>query len=90
MLRNVEEIKSEAFYMCENIKSVVFGKNLKKIEDGAFYGCSNLKDIYYCGSEAERNSIEVDSFFNNTNIMMHFNFEIQKYKRYLAIFSSDK
>lgn len=76
MLRNVEEIKSGAFYMCENIKSVVFGKNLKKIEDGAFNGCSNLKDVYYCGSEAERNSIEVDSFFNNTNITMHFNFEI--------------
>lgn len=53
--------------MCENLKSVVFGKNLKKIENGAFYGCSNLNDVYYCGSEAERNSIEVDNFFNNTN-----------------------
>ena len=67
ILRNVEKIENGAFYMCENLKSVVFGKNLKKIENGAFYGCSNLNDVYYCGSEAERNSIEVDNFFNNTN-----------------------
>lgn len=76
ILRNVEKIENGAFYMCENLKSVVFGKNLKKIENGAFYGCSNLNDVYYCGSEAERNSIEVDNFFNNTNITMHFNFVI--------------
>ena len=43
---NVEEISSEAFYMCENIERLTISKNVRKIDEYAFYGCWKITDIY--------------------------------------------
>ena len=42
---SVTSIKREAFYGCENLRTVVIGNSVTSIGDGAFSDCSNLSSI---------------------------------------------
>lgn len=43
--KNVNQIKTKAFYMCTSLRSIVIPKSVKKIGAKAFYNCINLQKI---------------------------------------------
>lgn len=47
MPSSVEEIKSNAFWGCQNLKKVEVGRNVKNISDYAFSNCSNLEKVIF-------------------------------------------
>ena len=57
----VTSIGTWTFMNCESLVSVTLPKTLMQI-DWAFDSCDALKDVYYGGTEAEWNSIDIDSF----------------------------
>ncbi len=56
----VTKIEKETFAMCEKIAVVTIPKSVKSIALGAFYQCPSLAEVYYSGTEAQWNQIEVD------------------------------
>ncbi len=68
-------ISIEAFYGSD-IAEITLPTTLTSIADGAFYNCSNLTDVYYNGSEADWNKIDID--YNNNpliNATIHYAIE---------------
>ncbi len=54
-------IDNYVFCDCTSLTSVVMGEGVVSIGKDAFYGCENLSDVYYAGSEAAWQSIEIDN-----------------------------
>ena len=50
-------IAGSAFASCSRLTQLTIPDSVTQIELAAFSNCSALKDIYYCGSEAQWNSI---------------------------------
>ncbi len=48
-----------AFKYCNNLESVTIGTQLTAIPYGAFSSCNNLKDVYYLGTKAQWNAINI-------------------------------
>ena len=46
MPQDVTRIGKSAFFLCENIRSVVLSESLTDIEEKALYGCSNLQTLH--------------------------------------------
>ena len=70
---SVTTISHEAFSECTRLTSISIPNNVISIGYMAFYACNRLKDIYYSGSEAEWNAIEIRN--NNvslTNATIHY------------------
>lgn len=68
-------IGEHVFEGCDSLKSIVIPDSVTIIEMWAFYGCDSLKDVYYTGTEAKWNSIEIDSGNNILhNATIHFNY----------------
>lgn len=64
---SVTVIGESSFYGAKNLKSIYFGKNVKTIELQAF-AYSGLSTVYYDGSEAQFNEIDIDKdsvYFSN-------------------------
>lgn len=62
-----------AFWGCYNIESVKIPKSMEWIGEFAFAGCSGLSDVYYSGTEAEWNNIEIgDGNEDLLNANIHF------------------
>ncbi len=62
------------YQICKDLTSVTIPVSLISIGKGAFAFCRNLSDVYYAGSEAEWNAIEIGS--NNdylTSATIHYN-----------------
>ena len=57
---SVNRISDYAFLNCKNLTSVSVGKNVRIIDYGAFKGCYNLEIVYYRGSEADKEKIQID------------------------------
>ena len=55
----VKRINSYAFTDHEELKSLTIGKGLTKIGYSAFLGCDRLKDVYYKGSQAQWEEIDI-------------------------------
>ena len=70
---NVKNIHYNSFYDCPNLESINIPKTVTYIGSEAFRYCSSLYDVYYAGSEAEWNAIDIRA--NNTgleNAEIHF------------------
>ncbi len=55
----VTYVDTGAFAQCGALKEVSLPKSLKSVEQDAFSECANLTDVYYAGSEAAWNAVEV-------------------------------
>ena len=69
----ITEIQDRAFYGCDNLKSIVIPASLKEVGDYVFYG-SALETIYFCGSPAEWNSINIQNNYVINSAQIFFNY----------------
>ena len=58
---SVTSIGDYAFYRCGSLTSITIPDSVTSIGDYAFYRCGSLTTVYYTGSEAEWNEIEIGS-----------------------------
>ena len=58
----VTKIDFDAFYGCSRLTSVSIPDSVSSIEIYAFEGCSSLTDVYYSGSAAQWNQIDIDNY----------------------------
>ena len=56
---SVTSIGDYTFTYCESLTSIVIPDSVTTIGESAFWGCSSLETVYYRGSEAEWNEIEI-------------------------------
>ena len=55
----VTGVNQRGFVFCESLVNVAFSKDIETIEEYAFHYCSSLSDVFYSGSEAEWESIDI-------------------------------
>ena len=55
----VTQIDYRLFYQCPSLESITIPKTVKSICQFAFYNCENLKFVFYGGSQADWDSIEI-------------------------------
>lgn len=70
---SVVNIGEMAFAYCKNLNSISFFKDIRNIGNAAFLDCQNLSHIYFCGTEAQWDSISIA--YNNTsltNAVLHY------------------
>ena len=71
---NVTRIRGNAFYGCDNLKSVTIPKNIKNIYTNAFKDCESLTDVYYEGSEEDWKKIKINPHNDELlNATIHYN-----------------
>lgn len=58
---SVTSIEYSAFAACTGLTSIEISDSVKSIGFGAFSGCNSLTDIYYRGTEAEWDAIDIDA-----------------------------
>ena len=70
----VEGIGDCAFSGCTGLTSVTIPDSVTSIGEYAFYGCGNLSDVYYTGTEAQLNDIEINQTGNDvlSNATLHY------------------
>ncbi|MCU6767297.1 leucine-rich repeat protein, partial [Blautia ammoniilytica] len=71
---SVTSIGERAFYYCSSLTSITIPSSVISIGDRAFEDCSSLADVYYEGSEAEWEKIDID--WGNkplTDAKIHYN-----------------
>ena len=85
---SLNEIRDWTFYECRDLESITVPATITSVDYSAFLGCGSLTDVYYAGSEAQWNAIEItnyreyDTTGNETlkevfrNATIHFNYEI--------------
>ena len=56
---SVTAIGDSAFAMCADLTSVSIPDSVTTIGSGAFVGCDSLKDVYYSGSQAQWEQIQI-------------------------------
>ncbi len=66
-------LRSEAFYNCQDLRTVFIPETVTDIEDYAFYNCNNLTIYGYLGSAAESYAIEYDIPFVAWNSDENYN-----------------
>ena len=73
---SVTSIGGRAFYDCESLTSITIPNSVTRIGSGTFYGCTSLTDVYYTGSEAEWNNINIGDYYYGclTNATIHYNY----------------
>jgi len=76
MPESLTTIVSNIFYYCYNLESVLIPKTIISIGNSAFSKCFSLTDVYYGGTEAEWNNIDVE-YANDylTNATIHYEVE---------------
>ncbi len=76
---SVKNIGSGAFEYCDSLTSVTIGNGVSSIGGQAFGSCDNLIDVYYGGTEAQWNTIEISNGnYYLTNATIHFNYNSAK------------
>lgn len=70
----VTSIEPYTFAECSSLTEIVLPAAVKKVGIGAFYNCNSLTDVYFCGTEAEWNAIEITEWRNAPllNATIHF------------------
>ena len=76
MPSGITEYAKAQFIHCESIETVYIGHGLTKIDEDCFFHCdSTLKDIYFRGTQAEWEAIEILPTNNNlANVTIHYNY----------------
>lgn len=59
MPNGVSTISYGTFNDCTSLKSVTVPSSVKSIEGKAFYNCTGLSDVYYKGTSAQWNAVEI-------------------------------
>ena len=75
---SVKTIESNTFYNCNRLENITIPDSITSIGDYAFYVCSKLTEVYYSGSEAQWNDINIDYYGNSalTNAKIYYNGEL--------------
>lgn len=73
---HVESILNHAFYLNDNIESVIFGKNVSKVGFEAFKGCIKLDDVEFNHSLFELEKYSFSGCTNLTSITLPENLSI--------------
>ena len=72
----VISIKFSAFNNCSQLKSITVPNSVMGIEYMAFSGCTGLEDVYYLGTEAQWNAIDINNHYEENapllNATIHF------------------
>ena len=58
----LKKISASAFSSCTGLRSVTIPKSVTTIEWGAFEACDALLDVYYAGSKADWERINIDEY----------------------------
>ena len=66
----VKIIDESTFADCINLKSINIPIAVTKINDGAFYGCPALTDVYYAGTKAQWDKIQIDYSDNGNDALL--------------------
>lgn len=73
----IKNISASALGNCTGLTKITIPVSMESIDYRAFYNCSALTDVYYYGTEAQWNNIEIDvlneSIFNAT---IHYYVEV--------------
>ena len=70
---SVTAIGEEAFGFCESLTSVTIPNSVTSIGDAAFLNSLSLTDVYYTGTEAQWNEIDIDSYNERlTHATIHY------------------
>ena len=76
----VTRIGQYAFNRCESLSSITLPKSLTKVESEAFANCYALKDVYYGGSSADWDAINVQNGNSGNqpllNAAIHYNSDV--------------
>ena len=68
----LSEIPADAFYFCRSLTEVEIPRNIHTIGSAAFDYCSGITDVWYGGTKAEWNAIEIgDRNTNLQNAILH-------------------
>ena len=59
---SLKKISASAFSSCTDLRSVTIPKSVTTIEWGAFEACDALLDVYYAGSKADWERINIDEY----------------------------
>lgn len=59
---SVTSINERAFSYCIRLTSITVPESIKYIDLYAFYACDNLKNIYYPGTKAQWEAIDIDDY----------------------------
>ena len=72
---SVTSIGKYAFLNCASLTSITIPSSVTSIENSAFYLCRMLNDVYYSGTQAQWNAIEIGN--DNEDLLdaeIHYNF----------------
>lgn len=84
---SVISIGNEAFEFCESLTNITIPNSVTSIGYDAFFGCESLEYVYYSGTEAEWNNIEVGE--GNDPLLdarIHFGGEVSIFQRIIDFF----
>ncbi len=71
-------IEEQAFFACENLQSIIVPKSVKAVKYQVFEGCDSLHDVYYRGTEAEWQDVDLfKSNAANTNVAVYYEFDLE-------------
>ena len=65
-------IAGGAFRNCENLREIVIPTSLKSVEFRAFDACTSLEKVFYLGSSASWNSIEIDTMYDRLHLAARY------------------
>jgi len=71
---SVTSIRDNAFVECYSLTSITLPNSVTSIEDKAFYLCHSLTDVYYTGTQAQWDAIDIREKNDSlTSATIHYN-----------------